>query len=539
MNLRQKLSAMTFGTVVVLCVLFALILQFQKHQLMEDRKDKVRTLVESALTMVAQYAESAKSGRLSEEDAKKAALESVRAMRYDKTEYFFVQDLDGVMLMHPIKPELNGKNLLQVKDKNGKTLFEEMRQAVRQSGGGFVAYLWPKPGSDEGAPKISYVQGFAPWGWSIGTGIYVDDVDAKFRETATWLLGVGLLILGLVGGSMFVLSRNIINTLGCDPAEAAAVARKISQGNLLDDIQLERGDSTSLLADIKRMQETLRSMIRTISKNAEQVSAAAQQQLSVSEGVAERAARQSESAAAMAASMEEMSVSVTHVRESSGEAYLISQNAGELADQGSSVIHNATAEMRKISDAVQSSSAIVQELGVQSNQITSIVNTIKEIADQTNLLALNAAIEAARAGEQGRGFAVVADEVRKLAERTALSTTEIAGMVQKIQHGTQSAVDAMHEGVNQVSSGVELANEAGESINRIREGAQRVTEVVNGISGSISEQSAASEGITQELSQMAQMSEQSAVAIRESASAAQHLQQLSAALYQAIGQFKV
>jgi len=187
---------------------------------------------------------------------------------------------------------------------------------------------------------------------------------------------------------------------------------------------------------------------------------------------------------------------------------------------------------------VQSSSTIVEDLGRQSDQITSIVNTIKEIADQTNLLALNAAIEAARAGEQGRGFAVVADEVRKLAERTSLSTTEIGGMVAKIQNGTRSAVSSMQAGVVQVSNGVELANQAGDSINRIRDGAERVTHVVNGISDSISEQSSAGNQIAHQLETIAQMSEESAIAVGHTATAARHLHSLSASLHKTVAQFK-
>ncbi len=209
-----------------------------------------------------------------------------------------------------------------------------------------------------------------------------------------------------------------------------------------------------------------------------------------------------------------------------------------ISEEGAIVIHNAASEMRKISDAVQSSSQIVEDLGRQSDHITSIVNTIKEIADQTNLLALNAAIEAARAGEQGRGFAVVADEVRKLAERTSLSTKEISEMVAKIQNGTRSAVSSMQAGVHQVSSGVELANQAGNSINQIRDGSLRVSAVVNGISDSISEQSVASTDIAQQLEAIAQMSEESAIAVRQTAESARHLQTLSTDLRQMVAQFK-
>ena len=539
MSLRKKLNFAIAAAVAILTILFIFVLQFQKHQLMDDRKDKVRNLVETTQTILAHFEKEAATGRMSVEDAKKSALASIKVMRYDNNEYFFVMDNQGVMLMHPMKPDLDGKNLLGMKDKAGNLLFEEMANVVKANGRGYVDYFWAKPNSDEIAPKLSYVEGFKPWGLFVGTGIYIDDVDAKFRETAKGLLLIGVLIIALVGIGVSLLSKNILQTLGGDPAEAAAVTRRIAMGDLSVDVQVKPGDTTSLLADIKRMDETLRSMIQIISTNAEQVSAAAQQLLSVSENVSDRATKQSDAATSMAASMEQMSVSVSQVRENAVEAHGISEEAGNLANQGSAVIHNATDEMMKISQAVQESSVIVEALGHQSVQITSIVNTIKEIADQTNLLALNAAIEAARAGEQGRGFAVVADEVRKLAERTAQSTTEIAGMVDQIQSGTQSAVNAMQKGVNQVSSGVALANEAGRSINLIRDGAGRVTQVVNDISNSIREQSTASEQIARQLEDIAHMSEESAAAIRDSTVAARHLQQLSNTLHQAVGKFKV
>jgi methyl-accepting chemotaxis protein len=195
--------------------------------------------------------------------------------------------------------------------------------------------------------------------------------------------------------------------------------------------------------------------------------------------------------------------------------------------------------MHNISEAVQSSSAIIEDLGRQSDQITSIVNTIKEIADQTNLLALNAAIEAARAGEQGRGFAVVADEVRKLAERTTLSTAEIAGMVGKIQNGTRNAVSSMETGVVQAGKGVDLASQAGTSITEIRDGSVRVMEVVNSISDSIREQGTVSSEIAKNIERIAQMSEESANAIQNTTNAARHLQQLSSGLHNSVSRFKL
>ncbi len=538
MTLRGKLTAMTIATIGALIVLFAVLLINGKSQMLGDREDKVRNLVEVAHATVAYYEKEAREGRMAVDDAKKAAIGTLRAMRYDKVEYFWINDLNDLMVMHPIKPELDGKVLNQLKDKNGKLLFVEFNNMVKKNGAGFVDYLWPKPGSEDGVPKISYVKGFEPWGWVIGSGIYIDDVDAKFRTDAIKLLLLGIAIGGFIAVSLLLVSRNIIKTLGGDPSIASAVAKRIASGDLTTPVDVDANDQDSLLANIRTMQDTLRSMISTIIGNAVEVSGAANQLLGASEEVADRARQQSDAASSMAASVEQMAVSIDQVTENAAEAHGISEEARTISEEGATVIHNAATEMRLISEAVQSSSNIVEELGNQSNQITSIVNTIKEIADQTNLLALNAAIEAASAGEQGRGFAVVADEVRKLAERTSLSTTEIGSMVAKIQNGTKSAVDSMQAGVEQVASGVELANQAGQSINRIRDGALRVTSVVNDISGAIREQGVAGNDIARKLETIAQMSEESAIAVRQTADAARRLHSLSDSLHQTVAQFK-
>ena len=538
MSVSRRLGFLVSSAVLGIAILATIFLFSERALIMAERQSGVQQTVELAHGLLAYYQTQAAQGKLPEDQARTQALAAIKALRYSGQEYFWINDMQPKMVMHPIKPELEGKKLDQIKDKNGKFLFVEFNRVVKAQGAGFVDYLWPKPGAEEGVPKISFVKGFAPWGWVIGSGIYVDDIDTKFRADAIKLLLWGLAIGAFIAITSFLVSSNIIRTLGGEPAVASAITRRIAGGDLATPIDCDPNDQDSLLANIRIMQDNLRGMVASIVNNAEQVACSADQLLVASEQVAERARQQSDAASSMAASVEEMAVSIDQVKENAAEAHNISEASGALSDDGATVIHNAASEMRKISEAVQSSSEIIEDLGRQSDHITSIVNTIKDIADQTNLLALNAAIEAARAGEQGRGFAVVADEVRKLAERTAQSTTEIAGMVSSIQNGTRDAVSSMQTGVAQVGNGVELANQAGDSINRIRDGAMRVTSVVNDISGSIVEQSIASNDIAQKLELIAQMSEESAAAVRHTADAARHLQTLSSALHQTVSKFR-
>lgn len=538
-TLRTKLRALTALALTGMVILVVVVLYGQRGQLIADRQEKVRNLVEVAHATVGLYEKQAREGKLSVDDAKKAAIDAVKAMRYEKTEYFWINDLGARIVMHPIKPELDGQDLSNFKDKNGKAIFVEFSKVAKTSGGGYVDYVWPKPGFKEEVPKISYVKGFEPWGWVIGSGIYIDDVDAMFRTSALKLLAWVIVIGGVIGVCLTLVGRRVVRDIGGDPQAVSEITHRIATGDLTTEIVCAPDDTRSVLAGMKEMQLTLRRMIDDIVQSSAQLAAASGQLLNASEEVAKRSRAQSESASSMAAAVEEMTVSIDQVADNAREAHGISLQSDELSDKGTQIIQGAASEMTRIAQAVRSSASVIEELGQQSKQISSIVNTIREIADQTNLLALNAAIEAARAGEQGRGFAVVADEVRKLAERTSRSTAEITVMVEKIQTGTRDAVTSMEAGVTQAGRGVELAGQAESSINEIRGGARQVVSVVDNISASIREQSSASTNIAGSIEHIARMSEESANAVEETAKAARHLRTLSETLSVSVSRFKL
>ena len=276
-----------------------------------------------------------------------------------------------------------------------------------------------------------------------------------------------------------------------------------------------------------------------VKRGAEQVMTTAHQMAASSQELTGSSDQQTQATVAMAAAIEEITVSIATVADSANNAHDMALEAGKLSGEGASTVRGAVGEMGKISASVGHSTQMIRELDKKSTEISNIVNVIKEIADQTNLLALNAAIEAARAGEQGRGFAVVADEVRKLAERTTVSTQEIAKMIDAIQSSTQSSVQGMDLSSSQVHEGMLMAQRSGDSMVHIEASTDKVREAVDGISSALREQSLAANQLAQEVEKIAQKSEMNGALAKQSSAAAQHLEEQAQALKLTVNRFKV
>ena len=415
------------------------------------------------------------------------------------------------MVMHPIKPELDGTDLTDNKDPNGKHLFVEFVKTVKSSGGGFVPYMWPKPGSTNPVPKISYVKGFAPWGWVVGSGVYADTIASSVQvRFVTIVVGCLLLAVMLTVIALFV-TRSLLQQFGGEPDYATDVTHRIAAGDLTTEVVLKSGDQTSLLYAIKSMREDLAGIVGRVRDGSQSVASASAE---IAQGNSDLSARTESQASTLeqtAASMGELRDTVTQNADKAHEANQLAMTASTVAVHGGEVVGQVVETMRGINDA--------------SRKIADIIGVIDGIAFQTNILALNAAVEAARAGEQGRGFAVVASEVRSLAGRSADAAKEIKSLISA--------------SVERVEKGSALVDQAGVTMTEVVSSIKRVTELMGDISAASSAQSQGVAQVGEAIHQMDHVTQQNAALVEEMAAAASGLKSQAQELVSTVSIFTV
>jgi methyl-accepting chemotaxis protein len=457
-----------------------------------------------------------------------------------KTGYLFAYMPTGnsdiaTFVMHPT---LEGGTVAD-KFKDNPVLRDQVQQIVRDKGG-IVYYDFPD--SNDGGrvkPKIAIYTYVPNLNWIIGGGSFVEEF-VELSHAQRNLLAMMSLVCGVI---TVLLLYWMISARLAGLAGIAADVKLIGEGDLTRRSATgepgSRNEIDVLGRELNRTIEQIGALVGGIVDSATQVASAAQQVDGATKHVATGSGRQSGAASAVAASVEQLSVSISQVADNAKVASQVTETANAASDKGSAVVGDAVTEMERIAAEIHESASVILALGERSQQISGIANVIKDIADQTNLLALNAAIEAARAGEQGRGFAVVADEVRKLAERTTKSTQEITAMISGVQSETQNAVKNMESVTGRMQHGVSLAKQAGEALVEIREQAGRTVSVVHEIAAATREQTSASEEIARNIEEIACKAEENVQSSTQTQHAVSELIELSARLSAMVQRFKL
>ncbi|MBF0607143.1 MAG: methyl-accepting chemotaxis protein [Candidatus Magnetobacterium sp. LHC-1] len=532
-------KGISISIATLLFVLIAIVFYFiplMKKNMVDEKLSSLRSLTDVAYALMTEYNERVNKGEFTREEAQNRAKAHIRNIRYMEKEYFWINDMHPKMIMHPIKPELDGKDLTENKDPNGKHLFVEFVNVCKKDGAGYVNYMWSKPGAKKPVPKLSYVKLFKPWDWIVGTGVYIDNIDSQMNALKIRILIGTLVCFGFIIGLSLFIAR--INTLPI--VRGMETMRQVSGGDLTIDIEVDSTDEIGhLLLAIREMVHKLRDMIATIKTSADGIATSSEglsaNSRQISAGIAEQAGR----AAQIATASTEMSQTASDIAQNTSFISESVVTTAKVASEGAAIVHQSVDMVKAIAGTVQESSKFVTSLGERSMKIGDIISVINDIADQTNLLALNAAIEAARAGEQGRGFAVVADEVRKLAERTSKATSEISEMIGSIQKEVKATVNSMDEVTEKVNTGVAHVTKAGDSLRDIVQNVDNLQGLVQNIATATEEMSSVSDTIQKDIEAVANISNEASAGSEQIAQSAADLAQLSVDLQQIIEQFKV
>ena len=509
-NLRfsTKAAIISLAFMLPMLALVGWLLKSDMDSTMQSRMDATRQHVEIGHGILVWAHAQETSGKMPREQAQQLARETIAKLRYDGQEYFWINDMQPRVVMHPTRLELDGQDVSDLKDPNGLALFKAFVDTVRQKGKGFVNYQWSKPGSLTPEDKISYVQGFEPWGWVLGTGIYVDDVKATFRHQLR-VAGMGVLFTLLVGGYLFL---SFYRVMDGGLKETRRHLRAMTSGDLTTSPSpWGHDEAAQLMTELRAMQEALRTMVMRVRHSSDEIVHSASEIASGALDLSRRTEHTASNLEESAASMEEITATVQSGTDNTQAASKMASHNANVASNGGRVM----LEVVKTMEGIRSSSA----------QISDIIATIDGIAFQTNILALNAAVEAARAGEQGRGFAVVASEVRSLAGRSAAAAKEIKTLIDS--------------SVQQVETGTSIVRKAGTTIEDIVASSQRVNELLSDVATGAREQSLGVSQIGEAVQELDRMTQQNAALVEETAAAAAAMQSQAHQLAQEVSRFKL
>jgi len=467
---------------------------------LKDRQTGSQELVDVAHSMMQHFYDKTQTDGISEEEAKHQALQAMRALKYSETEYFWVNDMNSIMLVHPAQPKLEGSNLSNFRDENGAKVFEEFVTLANTKGEGHVDYLWPRTDSTIPSAKNAYIKLFKPWKFVIGSGIYLDDLKQDFiNNLVIFITAVALLTL-VVGGAALL----IIHLVTLRITQLKEIMADVEQsGDLSHRINLSGKDELGIMSNaFNSMMLSFQTIVNKVSSSSVQLDAIVERANQIGEKTVRGVLEQKKEIQQTASAMLEMAASSQQTNELANETNLRAHEVQQQSNQGLKIINNTNASIHSLAQDVSNATQSIHELRGFVGEIELILEVISNVSEQTNLLALNAAIEAARAGEQGRGFAVVADEVRQLAHRSQSSAVEINNIINNLRDKTLTTVDIMEIVQSKASDGVEQTQLAEQSFVDIASGVEDIYSLNQQITQATNEQSQVAEEISQSISKI-------------------------------------
>ena len=534
--ISRRLALILLASVGMLVVLAALML-LRSHQSLYDAKaQQLRSVIETASGVLAEAHALERQGLLDTAQAQARAGATIRQLGF-AGEYLFIFDERGWMVSHP-NAKLVGTDTSGLKDSNGVFYVREMVRVAVEQGSGTVLYQWPKQPGAEPVEKMSYVVRFEPWGWVLGTGLYIDDISAQFRQEVLQVVLLGLFMVGVLALIIVLIARSISRPLSATVAAMADIAS--GEADLTRQLKTDGRDELSQLAGhFNSFTGSLRQVIGETLESARILSRSAQGLGDQARLFSEQSARQSQQVEQVATAIHEVAYSVQDVAKNAEHTAVDVRSAEERAGHGLQGIDNALAQIGQLSTSIDQAVSVIRALADETTRIGGVLEVIRAVAEQTNLLALNAAIEAARAGEQGRGFAVVADEVRLLAQRTQQSTAEIQAMIEQLQTHSAAAVKVIQDSSRQSEQTVEQASQAGASLRQIVDSLRSISGLAASIASATLEQSHVVDEINGNVTQTASLAQDNASEAEKAAGTSQALNQLSERLDALLSRFRV